>query len=153
NEIDGDSASLAGLCVLISALAMQPIDQQLAVTGSVDQFGHVQAIGGVNEKIESFFAVCKHQGLTGQQGVIIPSANQRNLCLSDDIAMAITNKQFNIWTVEHVADALYLLTGIPYKDNNHSLNLYHIIQSRIQQALLLDKRPASNHWLTRLFKR
>jgi Lon-like ATP-dependent protease len=153
NEIDGDSASLAGLCVLISALAMQPIDQQVAVTGSVDQFGHVQAIGGVNEKIESFFAVCQHRGLTGQQGVIIPSANQSHLCLNDDIVMAVTNKQFHIWTVEHVAEALYLLTGIPYKDNNHALNLYHMVQSRIQQALLQDKRPISNHWLTRLFKR
>jgi len=147
NEVDGDSASLAGLCVLISALSGQPIDQQLAVTGSVDQFGHVQAIGGVNEKIAGFFAVCQHQGLTGQQGVIIPSANQRHLCLSDEIVEAIKNQQFSIWTVDNVGEALYLLTGIAYRDES-TISLYKLIQARIQMMMSTEKRPTSwfNKW-------
>jgi Lon-like ATP-dependent protease len=146
NEIDGDSASLAGLCAIISALSQQPIDQQLAVTGSVDQFGHVQSIGGVNEKIEGFFAVCKHQGLTGQQGVIIPATNQRHLSLNDEVIEAIKQEKFSIWTVDHIADALYLLTGIPYKDKN-SINLYQLIHARMQIALLQDKKQDS--WLSK----
>lgn len=149
SEVDGDSASLAGLCVLISALSLQPIDQQLAVTGSIDQFGHVQPIGGVNEKIESFYAVCKHQGLTGQQGVIIPAANQRHLSLSNEIAEAIKNEQFSIWAVENVAEALSLLTGIAYKDEK-AISLHSLIQVRIQQALNMEKKPSS--WLSKWFK-
>ncbi|MBI0096356.1 Lon protease family protein [Gilliamella sp. W8136] len=146
NEIDGDSASLAGLCAIISALSEQAIDQQLAVTGSVDQFGHVQSIGGVNEKIEGFFAVCKHQGLTGQQGVIIPATNQRHLSLNDEIIEAIEKEQFSIWTVEHIADALYLLTGVPYKDSS-SINLYKLIHARMQSVLIQDKKRDS--WLSK----
>lgn len=143
NEVDGDSASLAGLSVIISALSGQPIDQQLAVTGSVDQFGHVQAIGGVNEKIEGFFAICQHQGLTGQQGVIIPAANQYHLCLSDEIVTAVKNQQFHIWAVENIADALFLLTGIPYKDDK-AISLYKLIKARIEAITNGDKR--SSRW-------
>ena len=146
SEIDGDSASLAGLCALISALSNQPIDQQLAVTGSVDQFGHVQSIGGVNEKIEGFFAVCQHQGLTGQQGVIIPASNQRHLSLSDEVIEAINNDKFSIWAVEHVADALYLLTGIPFKDENQ-ISLYKLIHARMQSMLVQDRKH--DGWLSR----
>ena len=146
NEIDGDSASLAGMCALISALSNQPIDQQLAVTGSVDQFGHVQSIGGVNEKIEGFFAVCQHQGLTGQQGVIIPASNQRHLSLSDEVIDAISSDKFSIWTVEHVADALYLLTGIPYKDENN-ISLYKLIHARMQSMLIQDRKHEG--WFSR----
>ena len=146
SEIDGDSASLAGLCALISALSNQPIDQQLAVTGSVDQFGHVQSIGGVNEKIEGFFAVCQHQGLTGQQGVIIPASNQRHLSLSDEVIDAINNNKFSIWAVEHVADALYLLTGIPFKDENQ-ISLYKLIHARMQSMLVQDRKH--DGWLSR----
>ncbi|WP_392561674.1 Lon protease family protein [Orbus sturtevantii] len=149
NEVDGDSASLAGLCVLISALASQPIDQQLAVTGSVDQFGNVQAIGGVNEKIAGFFAICQHQGLTGQQGVIIPASNQRHLCLNDDIIEAVRNGKFSIWTVDNVAEALYLLTGIPYRDET-TINLYKLIQTRIQLMMNQERRP--NSWLQKWLK-
>jgi len=147
NEVDGDSASLAGLCVLISALAGQPIDQQLAVTGSVDQFGRVQAIGGVNDKIAGFFAICQHQGLTGQQGVIIPSSNQRHLCLSDEIIEAIRNEKFAIWTVDNVEQALYLLTGVPYRDDT-TISLYKLIQTRIQLMMNQERRPTGwfNKW-------
>ena len=146
SEIDGDSASLAGLCALISALSNQPIDQQLAVTGSVDQFGHVQSIGGVNEKIEGFFTVCQHQGLTGQQGVIIPASNQRHLSLSDEVIEAINNDKFSIWAVEHVAEALYLLTGIPFKDENQ-ISLYKLIHARMQSMLVQDRKH--DGWLSR----
>lgn len=147
NEVDGDSASLAGLSVIISALSGQPINQQIAVTGSVDQFGHVQAIGGVNQKIEGFFAICQHQGLTGQQGVIIPASNQNHLCLNDEVVMAIKNNQFHIWAVENVADALLLLTGIPYNDNS-VISLHKIIKARIQAIINGDKRSARwfNKW-------
>lgn len=147
SEIDGDSASLAGLCAIISALSEQPIDQQIAVTGSVDQFGNVQSIGGINEKIEGFFTVCKHHGLTGQQGVIIPASNQRHLCLNDEISKAINEKTFSIWTVEHIADALYLLTGMPYKNGN-SISLYQLILARMQSMLLQDKKR--DNWFSKL---
>ena len=146
SEIDGDSASLAGLCAIISALSGQAIDQQLAVTGSVDQFGHVQSIGGVNEKIEGFFAVCQHQGLTGQQGVIIPASNQRHLSLSDEVIAAVEQDKFSIWTVEHIADALYLLTGIPYKDEAN-ISLYKLIHARMQSLLVQEKKQDS--WFSR----
>ena len=141
SEIDGDSASLAGLCAMISALSAQPIDQQLAVTGSIDQFGRVQPIGGVNEKIEGFFDICQQQGLTGQQGVIIPSANQNHLSLNDNVIQAIANQQFSIWTVDNIAEALYLLTGIPYKDDS-PINLYKLIQTRISSAMMQDKQTS-----------
>ncbi|MFH4294202.1 S16 family serine protease, partial [Acinetobacter baumannii] len=83
---------------LISALSWQPVDQQIAVTGSVDQFGFVQAIGGVNEKIEGFFRLCQARGLTGKQGVIIPASNERHLVLSDDVVDAVRQGEFHIWT-------------------------------------------------------
>lgn len=88
-EVDGDSASLAELCALVSALSQQPITQQIAVTGSVDQFGNVQPIGGVNEKVEGFFEVCLRRGLTGKQGVVLPVTNVRHLCLRQDVVDAV----------------------------------------------------------------
>ncbi|MEI9599316.1 Lon protease family protein [Moellerella wisconsensis] len=135
-EVDGDSASLAELCALISALALQPIDQQIAVTGAVDQFGYVQPIGGVNEKIEGFFDICFQRQLTGQQGVIIPMANVRHLSLKNEVIDAVKNEQFHIWPVEHVAQAITLLTRQPYyeqQSEEESEHLLAIIQERINQ--------------------
>ncbi len=109
--IDGDSASLAELCCLISALTRTPIKQGFAVTGSINQYGEVQAIGGVNEKIEGFFRLCKARGLTGQQGVIIPVANKRNLMLIKDVIDAVEAGQFAVYAVSTVDEALELLTG------------------------------------------
>ncbi|MGL4858386.1 MAG: S16 family serine protease, partial [Enterobacteriaceae bacterium] len=148
-EIDGDSASLAELCAFISALSQQPINQSIAVTGSVDQFGNVQPVGGVNEKIEGFFALCQHRGLTGEQGVILPASNLVNLCLNDQVLSAVREGTFNLWAVETVADALPVLTGIPYRSDD-TLNLLNIIQGRISQATALDKRhlPRGLRWLT-----
>ncbi|GKX61246.1 Lon protease family protein [Leminorella grimontii] len=132
-EVDGDSASLAGLCALISALSQLPISQQIAVTGSVDQFGNVQTIGGINEKIEGFFDVCNARGLTGSQGIILPLTNVRHLCLKDEVIEAVKLGQFTLWAVEHVRDALPLLTGVPYIEDNAPCIL-SAIQERISQA-------------------
>ena len=92
--VDGDSASLAELICLISALIRSPIDQSFAITGSVNQYGEVQAIGGVNEKIEGFFRLCKARGLTGKQGVIVPQSNQRNLILNQEVVDALVAGKF-----------------------------------------------------------
>jgi len=110
--VDGDSASVAELCVLISALAKTPIRQSLAITGSIDQHGRIQAIGGVNEKIEGFFDICQKRGLTGEQGVLIPEANVKHLMLRKDVVEAVEAQQFQIIPVIHVDQALFNLTGI-----------------------------------------
>lgn len=110
-DIEGDSASCAELYALISAVADVPLRQDLAVTGAVDQYGHVMAIGGVNEKIEGFFAVCQARGLTGKQGVIIPQANVRNLMLEEDVIEAVRAGRFHIYPVASVDEGLALLTG------------------------------------------
>ncbi len=109
--IDGDSASLAELCALISALTRIPVKQYFAVTGSINQYGEVQAVGGVNEKIEGFFALCQARGLTGEQGVIIPAANQRNLMLKQEVIDAVAQGLFAIYTVTNVDETLELVTG------------------------------------------
>lgn len=110
--VEGDSASLAECCALLSSLAGLPITQALAVTGSVNQHGKVQAIGGVNEKIEGFFEVCKLADLTGSQGVITPQANVKHLMLKAELRQAVADKKFNVYTVHHVDEAMELLTGL-----------------------------------------
>ncbi len=109
--IDGDSASLAELCCLISALTCFPIQQSFAITGSINQYGEVQAIGGVNEKIEGFFTLCDARGLTGTQGVIIPASNQRNLMLNQKVINAVESGLFTIYAVNNVNETLELLMG------------------------------------------
>lgn len=111
--VDGDSASSTELYAIISSLAELPIRQGIAVTGSVNQNGEIQPIGGVNEKIEGFFKVCRIKGLNGQQGVMIPRRNVRNLMLSDEVVAAAEKGLFNIWAVETVDQGLELLTGVP----------------------------------------
>lgn len=112
-QIDGDSASLAELCALLSNLGQVPIKQSLAVTGSVNQLGQVQAIGAVNEKIEGFFDICQARGLTGEQGVLIPSTNLDHLMLRSDVVAAVQAGQFHVYAVSHVDQAITLLTGMP----------------------------------------
>ncbi len=114
--VDGDSASSAELYALLSALAETPIKQSLAVTGSVNQMGQVQAIGGVNEKIEGFFELCQARGLTGEQGVLIPAANVKNLMLRKEVVTAVSNAQFHIYPVSHIDEGITLLTDIPAGD-------------------------------------
>lgn len=112
NMVDGDSASSTELYVLLSSLAKAPIRQGIAVTGSVNQWGEIQPIGGVNEKIEGYFYVCKQKGLTGEQGVIIPHQNIRNLMLNDDVIEAVKQGLFRIYSVENVSEGIEILTGI-----------------------------------------
>lgn len=120
SEVDGDSASLAELCSFVSALSEYPINQQIAVTGAVDQFGRVQAVGGLNEKIEGFYHVCKHQGLTGHQGVILPTSNLKHLALSKDVVESIKNNEFHIWSVSHVDEAIPILMGQEFRSEDEN---------------------------------
>jgi ATP-dependent Lon protease len=110
--IDGDSASSTELYGLLSALSGVPVRQELAVTGSVDQYGTVQAIGGANEKIEGFFRVCKAVGLTGQQGVLLPRTNVRNLMLDSETVRAVESGMFHIYPVENIDQGIEILTGV-----------------------------------------
>ena len=109
--VDGDSASLGEVCALISALSRTPLKQSFAITGSINQFGEVQAVGGVNEKIEGFFHLCQARGLSGEQGVIIPKSNVINLLLNEAVVSAVSAGKFHIYTVGHVDQALSLLSG------------------------------------------
>jgi len=109
--IDGDSASLGELCCLISALTRVPIKQTFAVTGSINQYGEVQAVGGVNEKIEGFFRLCQARGLNGQHAAIIPAANKRNLMLKQEVIDAVAKGLFAVYAVSSVDETLELLTG------------------------------------------
>lgn len=111
--VDGDSASSTEYYCMLSAIAELPIKQSIAVTGSINQFGEIQPIGGVNEKIEGFFDVCKHEGLTGEQGVIIPRTNVGNLMLREDIRRAVEEGKFHIYAIDTVDDGIEILTGIP----------------------------------------
>ena len=111
--VEGDSASLAELCALLSALSSVPIRQSLAITGSVNQYGRVQPIGGVNEKIEGFFDICRARGLDGEQGVVIPQSNVKHLMLREDVVAACTEGKFRVFAVEDADQAIALLTGVP----------------------------------------
>src|SRR5690606_5673525 len=111
--VEGDSASLAETCALLSALADIPVSQSLAVTGSIDQHGRVQAIGGVNEKIEGFFDLCRQQGLTGRQGVLIPADNIQHLMLREDVVDAVAHGRFHVHAVRTVDEAITTLSSIP----------------------------------------
>jgi lon-related putative ATP-dependent protease len=110
--VDGDSASSAELYALLSALSQVPIKQALAVTGSVNQWGEVQAIGGVNEKIEGFFDICRAKGLRGEQGVLIPKSNVQHLMLREDVVEAVRNGQFSVYAVGTIDEGIEILTGV-----------------------------------------
>ncbi|HQD05838.1 MAG TPA: hypothetical protein PKX19_03525 [Bacillota bacterium] len=110
--VEGDSASAAELFCLLSSLAGVPLKQSLAVTGSVNQKGEIQPVGGVNQKIEGFYNACKVKGLTGDQGVIIPAQNRKDLMLSEEIVTAVREKRFHIYAISTVEEGLALLTGM-----------------------------------------
>jgi ATP-dependent Lon protease len=110
--VDGDSASSTEIYALLSTLAELPIRQDLAVTGSVNQQGDVQPIGGVNEKIEGFYDVCRLQGLTGKQGVLIPAQNVEDLMLREDVIEAVANGRFHIYPVARIEEGIEILTGV-----------------------------------------
>lgn len=115
--IEGDSASMAELCAIISAISNIPMRQNIGVTGSMNQFGQAQPVGGISHKIEGFYRICADQGFTGDQGVIIPLANAENIVLREEVVQAIRQGKFNIWTVEHINDAIELLSGKPCGDH------------------------------------
>ncbi|MDX1816200.1 MAG: ATP-binding protein [Marinobacter sp.] len=138
-EVEGDSASLAELCALVSSLSGVPVRQDLAITGSVNQFGEVQPIGGVNEKVEGFFATCQLKGgLTGEQGVIVPVTNVQNLMLDAEVVSAVRARQFSVYAVAHVEEAISLLLGLPAgkpdkRGRYPKQSVFGIIQQRLEQ--------------------
>jgi lon-related putative ATP-dependent protease len=143
--IDGDSASCAELYALLSSLSGIPIYQGIAVTGSINQKGEVQAIGGVNEKIEGFFEVCKIHKLTGKQGVLIPESNVKNLMLNDEVIKAVKQKKFNIWAVSKIEDGIRLLTGVPagqmHKDGSFTKDsIFAKVQEQITEFSRKSRR-------------
>jgi predicted ATP-dependent protease len=119
-EVDGDSASSSELFAVLSALADVPIDQGIAVTGSVNQLGEMQAIGGVCAKIEGFYELCEARGLSGQQGVLLPRANLPHLVLRDDVAQAVASGRFHLYCVDNVPQAIEILTGVPAGERDAS---------------------------------
>jgi predicted ATP-dependent protease len=146
--VEGDSASLAELCALLSALALVPVQQGLAVTGSINQFGRVQAIGGVNEKIEGFFDLCRQRGLDGHQGVLIPRANVQHLMLRDDVVQAVAQGRFNVHAVDDVDQAIERLTGVPAGAPNAKGEVppgtvNHLVASRLAEFSMLRQAWSS----------
>jgi len=135
--IDGDSASSTELYALLSSLAGVPITQEIAVTGSVDQHGMIQPIGGVNQKIEGFFDICKARGLTGRQGVMIPKKNEQNLMLRDDVIEAVAAGSFHIYSISTVDEGIEILTGMPAGERvNGSYppgTINHLVQKRLRE--------------------
>ena len=134
SEIDGDSASLTGLCAVISVLANAKVSQALAVTGAVDQFGDVQAVGGVNEKIEGFYRVCRLHGFTGTQGVIIPKSCVNQLVLRPAVVKAVAERKFFIFTVDHVTEAVKLLTALDWGDAETEDTICYRINQRLSNV-------------------
>jgi len=143
--IEGDSASVAELCAILSSVSDIPIRQSLAVTGSVNQHGQVQPIGAVNEKIEGFFDICRARGLNGSQGVLIPASNVQHLMLREDVIEAVRANKFHVYAVDTVDQALDLLTGIPAGDldpTGHypAASVNHRVMARL--ADFMEKRQA-----------
>ena len=134
--IDGDSASSTELYAILSSLSGIPIRQGIAVTGSVNQKGQVQAIGGVNQKIEGFFDVCCSKGLTGDQGVMIPSANVKNLMLKKSVVDAVRQKRFTIWQVSTIEEGIEILTGRPAgRPTSEGIYPADTVYGQVQQKL------------------
>ncbi|MEH6356113.1 MAG: ATP-binding protein [Marinobacter sp.] len=138
-EVDGDSASLAELCALVSSIAQLPVRQDLAITGSINQFGEVQPIGGVNEKIEGFFTTCQLKGgLSGHQGVVMPASNVQNLMLDSEVVAAVKAGDFHVYAVSHVEEAVAMLMGTPAgtpdsKGRYPKGTVFGIIQQRFEK--------------------
>lgn len=142
--VEGDSASAAELCVLLSALSGVAIRQNFSVTGSVNQYGEIQTIGGVNEKIEGFFDICNARGLTGEQGVIIPHSNVKHLMLREDVREAVKQNRFAIYSVKMIDEMMQLLTGkeagVKDKKGQYPKNtINYLVQKRVDQLNQLRK--------------
>ncbi|HUU54141.1 MAG TPA: AAA family ATPase [Armatimonadota bacterium] len=144
--VEGDSASCAELYAILSSLAGVPIKQSIAVTGSVDQYGNVQVIGGANYKIEGFYIACKLKGLTGDQGVLIPRQNVKNLMLKPEVVKAVEEGKFHIWAVSRVDEGIEILTGVPAGSPEEPDSIHGRVQARLKEfsdALrgIRDERP------------
>ena len=137
SEVEGDSASAAELCALLSAIGDVPLAQSLAVTGSINQHGEMQAIGGVNEKIEGFFDICNERGLSGRQGVIIPEANVKDLMLNEQLVEAAAAGKFHIYAASHIDQVMTLLTGIEAgQPDADGLYPEHTVNGHVQMQML-----------------
>ncbi|MCR5186680.1 MAG: AAA family ATPase [Clostridia bacterium] len=142
--VDGDSASSTELYAILSSLSGVPINQSIAVTGSVNQKGNIQPIGGVNEKIEGFYQICKLKGLNGEQGVIIPKQNVRNLCLSDELVESVRKNKFHIYAISTIEEGIEILTGVPAgkKDKNGKFPLgtiNYLVYEKLKKFSKFDK--------------
>ena len=147
DEIEGDSASSTELYSILSALSGLPINQGIAVTGSVNQKGEVQPVGGINEKIEGFYYTCNAKGLTGKQGVIIPHQNLRHLMLKDEVIEAVKNGMFTIWAVKDIEEGIEILTGVPAgRQNGKGLypagTVNHLVEKKLDE---LHKAYSKSH--------
>ncbi|GIU02468.1 AAA family ATPase [Shewanella sp. KT0246] len=154
-EIDGDSASLAEYCCLMSAIAEQPINQAFSITGALDQFGNVQAIGGVNEKIEGFFKLCQSRGLNGEHSVIIPKANVLQLNLEPEIIEAIDKGLFHVHAIAHMDEAITLLMQINAGERNEDndfpeKSLYGLVQQRLEKMAGQDDDDVEPSFLQKI---
>jgi predicted ATP-dependent protease len=134
--VDGDSASSTEIYAILSSLGEVPIRQDIAVTGSVNQNGTIQAIGGVNQKIEGFFQICKMKGLTGEQGVMIPKANVSDLMLRLEVVQAVKDGKFHIYSVDSIEQGIEILTGLPAgkqkKDGSYPEGtLFHLVEEKL----------------------
>ena len=109
--VEGDSASVAELCALLSSISGVPVRQSIACTGSVNQLGRVQAVGGVNEKIEGFYEICRQRGLDGSHGVVIPRDNVKHLMLEEEVVDSVRKGKFAVYAAQHIDEAIQILTG------------------------------------------
>jgi len=150
HEVDGDSASLAELCCLVSALADTPLKQAIAVTGAIDQFGNVQSVGGINEKIHGFYEICKARGLDGSHKVIIPATNLINLHLSDEVQQAVDAQKFSVIIVEHAFEAFEVLMEFKVGELSDfdSQSLFGRINTRLSGSQSV--KPGTLPWWKRL---
>jgi len=151
--IDGDSASSTEVYAVLSALSEVPLRQGIAVTGSVDQYGRIQAIGGVNEKVEGFFRVCSSHGLTGGQGAMIPSSNVLDLHLAGGVVDAVNEGRFNIWAVDTVENGIELLSGTSAgewsdEDGWSEGSIYQLCQTRLDEMVRLMRQSAKGRGKT-----
>jgi len=158
-EIEGDSASSTELYALLSSLSKIPIQQGIAVTGSVNQKGEIQSIGGINEKIEGYFEVCKLMGLNGEQGIMIPSSNVQNLMLKDEVIEAVQQNKFKIWAIDTIDDGIEVLTGVKAGSIEEEGTIHCLINNTLDEFSETmkefieddetEEQPNSNqHWVS-----
>ena len=156
--VDGDSASCAEIFALLSTLSGLPINQSIAVTGSLNQKGDVQPIGGVNEKIEGFFDVCNSRGLTGKQGVIIPIQNVKELMLRDDVIDAVAEKKFHIYTIARVEEGIEILTGVKASKRDtkgcyEKNTVFYLVEQKLKDLYAKSRAQRGNNTITPVKKK